>query len=152
MYYCYTDGGCRVSEHTPGGWGVYIRTPQGEEMESYGGAIDTTSSVMELAAVKAALELLPRNAKATVFSDSQEIISYCEKSLPIWRQNGWKNLPKLLEKDLLAVESLLTDKELVITWKWIRSHNGNAGNERADHLANLGARDAKSEIQKMRKK
>jgi len=152
MYYCYTDGGCKVSEHTPGGWGVYIRTPQGEEIEKYGGAIDTNSSVMELTAVKVALELLPKEVKATVFSDSQEIISYLQISFPIWRENGWKNLPALLEKDLREIDLLLNSKRLNITWTWIRSHNGNAGNEKADHLANLGARDAKKEVQKLVKK
>lgn len=152
MYYCYTDGGCKVSEHTPGGWGVYIRTPQGEEIEKYGGAIDTNSSVMELTAVKVALELLPEEVKATVFSDSQEVISYLQISFPIWRENGWKNLPALLEKDLREIDLLLNSKRLNITWTWIRSHNGNAGNEKADHLANLGARDAKKEVQKLVKK
>jgi len=152
MYYCYTDGGCRVSEHTPGGWGVYIRTPHGEEIEKYGGAIDTNSSLMELRAVKVALELLPPEVKATLFSDSQEILSYCEKSLPVWRENGFKNMPELLEKDLREINSLLLNKNLSITWTWIRSHNGNAGNERADHLANLGSRDAKNEIKKLSKK
>jgi ribonuclease HI len=29
MYFCYTDGSCRVSERSPGGWGVYIRPPNG---------------------------------------------------------------------------------------------------------------------------
>lgn len=143
MYLCYTDGGCRVSERTPGGWGVHIRASSGEVIEKFGGALDTTSTVMELTAVKVALELLPVSAKATVFSDSQEILSYCEKSIPVWKQNGWKNLPPKLETLLREVDALIEEKNLTITWTWIRSHNGNPGNERADLLANLGSRDAK---------
>ncbi|MGZ3789223.1 MAG: RNase H family protein [Bacteriovorax sp.] len=151
MYLCYTDGGCRVSERSPGGWGVYIRPPKGEPIEQFGGALDTNSTTMELTAVKVALGLLPQGAKATVFSDSQEVLSYCEKSIPIWRENGWKNLPSQFESMLREINSYLEEKNLKITWTWIRSHNGNPGNERADQLADHGARDAKKLIKKERK-
>jgi ribonuclease HI len=146
MYLCYTDGGCRVSERSPGGWGIYIRPPKGDAIEKFGGAIDTNSTIMELTAVKIALELLPKDIKVTVFSDSQEILSYCEKSIPIWRQNGWKNIPRELDPLLKAISSSWEDKNLTITWTWVRSHNGNAGNERADQLADQGAREAKKKI------
>lgn len=149
MYLCYTDGGCRVSERSPGGWGVYIRPPKGEPIEKYGGEIDTDSTKMELTAVKVALSLLPDGAKATVFSDSQEVLSYCEKSIPIWRENGWKNIPHQFESMLREINSYLEEKNLKITWTWIRSHNGNSGNERADQLADQGARDAKKLLQKV---
>lgn len=148
MYYCYTDGGCKVSERAPGGWGVYIRPPKGEPIEKYGGALDTNSTMMELIAVKTALELLPASVAATIFSDSQEVLSFCEKSIPIWRANGWKNLPAQFESMLKEINSLLEEKNLKITWTWIRSHNGNAGNERADWLAGQGAREAKKLIEK----
>lgn len=149
MYLCYTDGGCRVSERTPGGWGVYIKVPKSEPIEKYGGALDTNSSIMELTAVKEALASLPHNVKATVFSDSQEALSYCEKSIPIWRANDWKNTPPGLDKLLREISSILEEKNLKMTWTWIRSHNGNPGNERADALADQGAREAKKTIPKI---
>ncbi len=152
MYFCYTDGGCRVSERNPGGWGVYIRSPKGEVTEKFGWAIETNSSTMEITAVKMALELLPANVKATIFSDSQEALSYCEKSIPIWRQNGWKNVPPQFTLLLKEIDSFLLEKKLQITWTWIRSHNGNAGNERADQLADEGAREAKKIIKEQNKK
>ncbi len=148
MYLCYTDGGCRVSERSPGGWGVYIRPPKGDPIEKFGGSLDTNSTTMELTAVKVALDLLPKEVKATIFSDSQEVLSFCEKSIPIWRENGWKNSPRPFESLLREISSCLEEKNLKITWTWIRSHNGNPGNERADLLANLGARDAKKLIKK----
>lgn len=148
MHFCYTDGSCRVSERSPGGWGVYIRTTTGEVIEKFGGALDTNSTTMELTAVKVALELLATGVKATVFSDSQEVLRYCEKSIPNWRSNGWKNLPAGLETLLREIDSHLIEKDLKIIWTWIRSHNGNAGNERADWLATQGSRDAKKLLKK----
>jgi ribonuclease HI len=148
MYYCYTDGGCRVSERIPGGWGVYIKPPKTQEapIERHGGALDTTSSIMELTAIREALAALPAGAKATLFSDSQEALSYCEKSIPIWRENGWKKTPKDLEKLLREINDILVEKKLQLIWTWIKSHNGNPGNERADALADQGAREAKKTI------
>jgi ribonuclease HI len=73
-------------------------------------------------------------------------LSYCEKSIPIWRQNGWKNTPRELNPLLKEISSFWEEKNLKITWTWIRSHNGNAGNERADQLADQGAREAKKKI------
>lgn len=146
MYLCYTDGGCRVSERTPGGWGIYIRPPTGDPIEKFGGALDTDSTTMELTAVNEVLSVLPQGAKATVFSDSQEVLSYCEKSIPIWRKNGWKNIPHLFESLLREISSNLEEKNLRITWTWVKSHNGNYGNEQADKLADKGARDAKKLI------
>ena len=54
--------------------------------------------------------------------------------------------------DLLVVDSLrriaasILEKRLVVRWQWVRAHNGNAGNERADELAATGAREAKAEL------
>ena len=31
IYRCYTDGSCKKSEGTPGGWGLYVRCPSGAE-------------------------------------------------------------------------------------------------------------------------
>ena len=72
MYFCYTDGGARVSERNPGGWGVFIKTDKAQNIpfENFGWAIDTTSSIMELKAIKEALILLPAGVRATLFSDS----------------------------------------------------------------------------------
>jgi len=146
VYFCYTDGGCRVSDRSPGGWGVYIRPPAGEPIEKFGGALDTNSTSMELTAVNEALKILPFGSKATVFSDSQEVLLLCERSIPLWRKNDWKNIPNQFELLLREVSSNLEEKNLKITWTWIRSHNGNLGNEHADKLADQGAREAKKSI------
>jgi ribonuclease HI len=146
MYFCYTDGGCRVSDRNPGGWGVYIRTPKGETIEKFGGALDTNPTMMELMAIKEALNILPQGIPVTIFSDSQEVLNFCEKSIPVWQSNEWKNTPRIFDSILREISKILEEKKLKITWTWIKSHNGNVGNERADQLADQGARDAKKLI------
>jgi ribonuclease HI len=103
---------------------------------------------MELTAVKEALLLLPHESNATIFSDSKEVLMYCEDSIPIWRKNGWKNLPYQFEVLLKEINCILDTKKLSVKWTWVKSHNGNIGNEKADLLAGHGAREAKKLIKK----
>ncbi len=49
-----------------------------------------------------------------------------------------------------SLETSIREKQLVPRWQWLRAHNGNAGNERADALAAQGAREAKAELVALR--
>ena len=53
----YTDGACKGNPG-PGGWGVLLRSPSGQEKELFGGELETTNNRMELTAVIRALEAL----------------------------------------------------------------------------------------------
>ncbi len=44
------------------------------------------------------------------------------------------------------IDADIRGKRLVVRFQWLRAHNGNAGNERADELAAQGAREAKAEL------
>lgn len=129
----WTDGSCEPNPG-PGGWGWHR---DDGEME-YGGEMDTTNNRMEMTAILQALRKLPDGVAVRVFSDSQ----YCIKGLTEWRA-GWrrKNWMKKGEpmpnRDLwIALEEQIS--RVRATFVWVRGHNGDGGNERADELANLG--------------
>jgi ribonuclease HI len=61
-----------------------------------------------------------------------------------WRRNGW------LTKDRKPVKNADLWQRLYqaaqrhqIEWLWVKGHNGDPGNERADGLANRGLREAR---------
>jgi len=97
---------------------------------------------MEYTAVAEALEALPEGVEATVFSDNQALVENCRKHLDGWRQSGWTKADPTIVQILKRIDAQITGKRLVLTWRWVRGHNGNAGNSRADDLAALGAREA----------
>jgi ribonuclease HI len=47
-----------------------------------------------------------------------------------------------------SIDASIVEKKLVVRFQWVRSHNGNAGNERADELATSAARDAKADLRR----
>ena len=150
-YLCYTDGACKPGDEAPGGWGFHIKTPSGAPIEAFGKAQRTLAKVMEYRAVAEALAALPAGAHATVFSDNQSLVENLTKRLPTWAQNGFANVDAQVIDDVRRIAAAIADKRLVVDFQWIRAHNGNAGNERADALAAQGAREAKAEIARARR-
>jgi ribonuclease HI len=56
-----------------------------------------------------------------------------------WKKRGWKTAAKkpVKNEDLWRrLDSAIERHE--IKWVWVKGHSGNAGNERADMLANKG--------------
>lgn len=129
----WTDGGCHPNPG-PGGWG-WVRC---DGVEEYGGDNETTNNRMEMTAILKALSKLPDGQAVTLYSDSQ----YCVKGLTIWR-NGWrkknwmKNGSPMINRDLW-IEIDLHVSRINARFEWVKGHNGNAMNEKADQLATLG--------------
>lgn len=145
-FLCYTDGSCKAGEGAPGGWGFVVRPPDGPPIEGYGKATATLAKVMEYRAVAEALAVLPDGAHATVFSDNQSLVETLAKKLPVWRDNGFANVDPTILESARRIDASIEEKSLVVEWKWLRGHNGNPGNERADALAAQGAREAKRDL------
>jgi ribonuclease HI len=133
----YTDGACRGNPG-PGGWGV-ILSYKGNTKELYGGERETTNNRMELLAVINALETLTKPCAVRVNSDSKYVLQGITEWMENWKKRGWKTASKspVKNEDLwrrLDAARLPHD----IEWKWVKGHSGDAGNDRADQLANLG--------------
>jgi ribonuclease HI len=110
--------------------------PDGRREELSGFEARTTNNRMELTGVLQGLSLVPNDAEATVFSDSQYVINGGRSWLDGWKRKGWKTAGKteVLNRDLWESVDAERDR-LRLTWEWVRGHNGHVLNERADSLA-----------------
>lgn len=133
----YTDGACKGNPG-PGGWGVWLQY-QNQEKTLHGGEALTTNNRMELTAVIRALEALKRPCRVKLYTDSSYVQKGISEWIVGWKARNWRTADKKPVKndDLWKVLDMLANQH-AIEWIWVRGHDGNAGNERADALANLG--------------
>ena len=133
----YTDGACKGNPG-PGGWGALLQFGTLEK-ELFGGELLTTNNRMELTAVIRALASLKHSCKLRLHTDSQYLNKGITAWLPVWQRNGWRTADKKPVKNANLWASLaVLARQHEIEWHWVRGHAGNAGNERADRLANRG--------------
>jgi ribonuclease HI len=73
--------------------------------------------------------------------DSLYVLKGMTEWLRGWKAKGWRTADKKPVKNVelwQRLDDLVTAQGHVIDWKWVRGHDGDPGNERADELANLG--------------
>ena len=135
----YTDGACKRNPNGPGGWGVVLASGR-HRKELHGGLPSTTNNRMELTAVIEALTALKGPSEVELFTDSEYVRKGITEWIHSWKKRGWTTVDKMPVKnsDLWRVLDDATRRHRV-TWRWVKGHNGDPGNERADALANLGA-------------
>lgn len=139
----YTDGACKGNPG-PGGWGVLLKSGPTEK-ELFGGEMGTTNNRMELTAVIRALEALKRPCHVMLHADSQYVLKGITEWLAGWKAKGWKTAAKQPVKNVdlwQQLDQLVATAGHKIEWRWVRGHNGDPGNERADELANRGVEQA----------
>jgi ribonuclease HI len=105
----------------------------------HGGESETTNNRMELTAAIEALNVLKRPSKVLLHTDSTYVMKGIQEWMPSWKKRGWKtsNKKPVKNQDLwMALDEAAARHD--ITWKWVKGHSGNDGNEEADALANLG--------------
>ncbi|MBU18195.1 MAG: ribonuclease HI [Chloroflexi bacterium] len=125
----HTDGACKGNPR-PGGWGAVIEQ-NGGQVKLSGSEPQTTNNRMEMTAVIKGLEAVDASANVLISSDSTYVINTMTKG---WKrkanQDLWDQLDRLVESRN-------------VSWRWVRGHNGDRGNELADALATKEAGTAK---------
>ena len=109
------------------------------EREICGGDPETTNNRMELTAAIEALNALKRSSSVVLFTDSKYVMDGINEWMPNWKKRGWKTAARkpVKNRDLWRALDEATQRH-EIDWRWVRGHDGNPGNEKADELANLG--------------
>ena len=141
----WTDGACKGNPG-PGGWGVLLKMGASEKT-LHGGEPLTTNNRMEMLAVIEALGALKRPCKVLLHVDSQYVMKGMTEWIHSWKQRGWRTADKKPVKNADLWQRM--DEEVAkhtITWKWVKGHAGDPGNERADLLANRGVDEARAKM------
>jgi ribonuclease HI len=133
----HTDGACSGNPG-PGGWGAVLQF--GDTVrELKGGEQLTTNNRMELTAAIEALNALKRPCPVELHTDSNYVKDGLTKWIHGWKKNGWKTADKKPVKNVELWQALDTAVQRhTISWHWVKGHNGDPMNERADELANEG--------------
>ena len=131
----YTDGACRGNPG-PGGWGALL-TAQGQSRSLSGFAEQTTNNRMELMAALEALNALTRPATVVLWTDSEYLLKGMTEWLPGWKARGWKTAARQPVKNADLWQALeVAAARHQVSWRWVKGHAGDPGNEAVDRLAN----------------
>ena len=130
-----TDGACKGNPG-PGGYGTILIYKQFRKEFNEGFKL-TTNNRMELTAPVEALDALPDFSHVSLYTDSQYVKNGITVWISNWKRNGWKtsNGKQVKNQDLWQALDQSTQRH-VVEWYWVKGHSGEAGNERADELAN----------------
>jgi len=137
----YTDGACAPSNPGPAGWGAVVVDPAGGELDYFGFIGHGTNQIAELTAAMEGLALTPPASIVELVSDSQYVLKGISEWRSGWERRGFKNSKGEVVANLALWKQLyaVVDARKVTT-RWVRGHNGDPYNERADALANQALR------------
>jgi len=134
----FTDGACSGNPG-PGGWGAILAYPSNRVTELGGKKLGTTNNQMELTSVIAALEEAHDfKGPVAIFTDSTYVIRGITQWIKGWQKRGWKTAEgkDVANADLWKMLlHLVNSRQRQPEWHYVRGHQGNPGNERADEIA-----------------
>jgi len=131
----YTDGSC-LGNPGPGGWAFIIKYRNGNIKEFSGSEKYTTNNKMELTAAIKAIKYFKKKIIINIYTDSKYLKDGITIWIKKWKLNGWKtsNKKNVKNSDLWKLlEEKIQNHE--IHWMWVKGHDENIFNEKADMLA-----------------
>lgn len=133
----YTDGAC-TGNPGRGGWATVVYFNDGSVFEMGGPDPATTNNRMEMQAAIEALKLFKASRQSdpiTLYTDSEYVQKGITQWIKGWKKKNWKNSQgkAVLNQDLWEILDALNSN--LVTWKHVRGHSGNEGNERCDAIA-----------------
>ncbi|MCI6713873.1 MAG: ribonuclease HI, partial [Lachnospiraceae bacterium] len=101
----------------------------------------TTNNRMELMAAIVGLEALTKPCDVTLISDSKYLTDAFNRHwIEGWIMKGWKTAGNKPVKNVDLWERLLKAKgPHMVTFQWVKGHDGHPENERCDKLATTAA-------------
>ncbi len=91
-----------------------------------------------------ALEALKRPCTVELVTDSRYVMDGIEKWIAGWKRNGWRTAAKAPVKNEDLWRRLDAARAAhTVAWRWVKGHNGDPLNERADALARAAAEGAR---------
>lgn len=111
----------------PGGWAFVMHE---SETEGSGFELDVTNNQMELRAVIEALKAAPKDKSICIRTDSQYVEQIASR----------KNVTKSNGEMWLEYQSLVKGRQVKVVW--VKAHDGDPHNERADEIAKQRALEA----------
>lgn len=149
MITIYTDGAARGN---PGkaGWGAILL--EGNKVFELGGRSEhATNNQMELTAPIEALKHIKKQkitSPVEIYSDSKYVILGITEWIFGWQKNNWRNAAKkpVLNKELWEELFSLTE-EIKPKWTYVKGHNEDKWNDRADLIATSFADGEPVELQ-----
>ena len=97
----------------------------------------STNQTGELTAILYTVQNTPPDSPLRIRSDSMYAIKGLTERLVRWEEQGWIGVENA---DLFqAIVAALRQRCAITTFKWVKAHNGEQGNEGADDLAERGA-------------
>ncbi len=131
----YTDGSC-IGNPGPGGWSFIIKYKNKKIKEFSGFENYTTNNRMEIIAAINAIKYFKKETIINIYTDSKYLKNGITLWIKKWKLNNWttSNKKDVKNSDLWKTleKKTLNHK---INWIWIKAHNENILNERADYLA-----------------
>lgn len=141
----WADGACSGNPG-PGGFGIVVAGPDGEEEFSRGFKA-TTNNRMEMRGAIEAIARVPAGGSGVLHTDSRYVVDAIEKKwVDGWMRRGWRKADggevKNVDLWLLMTDAMKGKK---IKFKWVEGHAGNTENERCDKLAVAAAKGPRLE-------